>query len=224
MDSPHEHLLNWHKFSCRYHLKPSDAQFIKHILKSEHYSASDWSLLEDDIDFKNEILDNEELIKTILNHPNTLPISLELYFYVTLRNVFVKNNLPSRKLADYIVSILVQKTKTPFSNFYITDELQLIQQQKSAENRFFMRVHLANHTLFLTSLFDDHFHLRTQKKGAPNLQFYQNIAQTQYVKAFEHPLSDEFRLKEVFATLGNHFEKVRLAINDFKSFYPPYLT
>lgn len=216
-------LLDWAKLSCRFHLKNSDFLFIKKTLSHDKLPPNIWQLFDEDLMIRQYILDSNTLFNHILESPGYLPISLELYFYVLIRKNLRQYGFDDPKLTDYIVAILVRRMQSsaafnassPGSSFYISDALELISSQQSKEDKFFHQVLLANQTLFFTSLFEDYIKTRTNRKGAPDIGFFQSIGESQYLEVCQSPLASEFSLQDVFQTLAYSFGPIRCALSKF---------
>lgn len=215
-------LRNWSESSCRVNLREADLKFLKFVLAPEGYGMDVWDRVEHDLDMRDRLLDDPALLKAILNYPGQLPISSSLYFYILLRKAFLEVGIDDRDIVDYLVAVLVRRLHVDgaFNHtisdgktyFYITECLQKIEQAELVD-QFLLRVKLANQALFLTGLFGEHLRYREQRRGAPNIRFYEAIGGAQYRAARDYKLADELKLRSIFELLGTAFPVVRMALN-----------
>lgn len=96
----------------------------------------------------------------------------------------------------------------------MTDCLKKIDQATPREE-FYLRVQLAEQSLFITSIFPDHLRHRTDRKTAPGLDYDEAIGSCQYQVAGKHCLAEEFQLNQVFSLLGHNFPAARKELNQF---------
>lgn len=212
LDFAHE-LSHWSEKSCRSYLETRDIQFIQSIL----------GLKFDEIKFNPKLVESflaeDKLFFTILESTHQLPISPQLYFYVLLQRAFSEANIDNPFLLDYIVFILITNLQTNNINkeesiLYISDYLTKIDLAND-KDKFYLRIELSNQILFLTGLFQDFIHHRTLRKGAPSIDFYEEIGSSQYSAVIRHPLANELHLKNVLIQLSDDFSNVRQTLNQF---------
>ena len=79
---------------------------------------------------------------------------------------------------------------------------------------FFIRVHIGNHSLFLSGVFPDRIRFRAESRGFPNLKYYEGLGRTQYRMASDHRLAQRYEVANVLSTLAERFETTRLALNE----------
>src|SRR5882672_10819173 len=87
---------------------------------------------------------------------------------------------------------------------------------KTADDRtsFFIRVHIGNHSLFLSGVFPDRIRQRAESRGFPDLKYYEGLGRTQYRVASDHRLAHRYDVAKVLNILSERFETTRLALND----------
>jgi hypothetical protein len=74
-------------------------------------------------------------------------------------------------------------------------------------------VQCANLFLVLTSLYPDFLHRRAERRGAPDVPYYEQVVVSHLQSACKHVLAEEFALEDVFSRLSEAFPPVRRALN-----------
>jgi hypothetical protein len=101
--------------NCRASFSAEDFAFIVSTLSRSRESAISLGQLLADDEIRDEVLDHDRLMRTILESNGTLAISIHLYFYILTRHVLKSAGIGCRDLTDYIASLLV--------NFSLTSRL-----------------------------------------------------------------------------------------------------
>ncbi|MGH7969131.1 MAG: hypothetical protein ACREIC_10440, partial [Limisphaerales bacterium] len=55
---------------------------------------------------------------------------------------------------------------------------------------------------------------RAERRGFPDLKYYEGLGRTQYRVASDHPLAQRYDVAQVLGTLSERFGRTRLALND----------
>lgn len=76
-----------------------------------------------------------------------------------------------------------------------------------------MRAHLGNFSLWLAGVFPDYTTARRERKGGPDLSYYEAMGATGYRLARDHQLAQRFGLEEIFARAAQDFRQIRIALN-----------
>jgi hypothetical protein len=79
---------------------------------------------------------------------------------------------------------------------------------------FYIRTHIGNHSLFLSGVFPERIRYRAESKGAPDMNYYEELGRTNYRVASDHRLAHKYDLAAVFDTLAGRFRATRLALNE----------
>ncbi|HTD85837.1 MAG TPA: hypothetical protein VK850_04610, partial [Candidatus Binatia bacterium] len=79
---------------------------------------------------------------------------------------------------------------------------------------FFMRAHMGNYSLFLSGVFPDCIRMRSERKGAPDIRYYEEIGRSSFRAASDHRLAYKYDVAEIFNTLSERFQTTRRALND----------
>jgi hypothetical protein len=87
-------------------------------------------------------------------------------------------------------------------------------QDADDHQRFMIRAHMGNVSLFLSGVFPDHLEHRVKRRGAPELSYYEGMGSTSFRMAGQHPLAKRYNLAAPLLTLSEAFRTTRLALND----------
>ncbi len=208
---------------CRERFTAEDVDFVVGVLNADRSQSSILADLLTDPDARDLILDDDRLLRAVLENIDCLQISSRLYFYVLVRRVLREAGIDDRTLADYVAELLTvftsaHRSRNPLHNQtspmnYVVDMMAAMQTAEPRE-RFLLRAHLGNYALFLAGLFPGHVRHRTARRAAPNLGYYEGVGQASYRIAGDHYLAEQLELGPVFRTLSDRFHATRLALND----------
>lgn len=204
-------------------LTADDFNYVVGVLsKSESDRVSLVKLLTD-AETRDAILDHELLARAVIESPERLPISPQLYFYVLCRKVLRTTPVKSREASDYVASLLDGFTRTARmespdetgqrSMQYLSDLMQALAKAGTRE-AFILRSHTANYALFVSGIFAENVEKRTRHRGAPDLSFYEAMGQMNFRAASEYREAKKFNLQAIYEELAGGFHDVRLALND----------
>ena len=207
--------------NCRARFTAADFDFVVRTLarsQKDHVSLVD--LLADG-DTRDNVLDHPRLVDAILTRPNQLTISSQFYFYVLARHVLQQAGISDRKICDYVGSLLetfsrANLLRSPHaasesSAQYISDMLIAL-TRVTPEQAFLLRAHVGNYSLFISGIFHENTQLRS-RRGAPDLEFYEQIGRTNFQLVSSHATARRCELNDVFEGLADRFRDVRLALN-----------
>ena len=208
--------------NCRARFTAADFNFIVRTLaRSREDSVSLVDLLSDS-DLRDSILDHPKLVETILNNASHLHISSQFYFYVLARHVLQQAGIADRKLSDYVGSLLetfsrASQLESPDQidhrvHEYISDMLIAL-TRATPEQTFLLRAHVGNYSLFISGIFHENTQRRSLR-GAPDIQFYEQVGRTNYQLLAAHETARRCELSDVFNGLAERFHDVRVALND----------
>ena len=168
------------------------------------------------------ILDHPKLFDMLLQRHAATLLSAELFFFVVVRNTLKRVGVTEVAVADYIAVVCADfgcrprqaasEAERQVESFYSIDYLSSI-DRASRHDRFFLHVQCANQFLVLTSLYPDYLKRRSERRGAPGLDFYEGMVISHLQAASRHVLAEEFAMSDVLAHLANAFPPVRRAMN-----------
>src|SRR2546426_2271978 len=208
--------------NCRARFTAADFDFIVRTLaRSQSDQVSLVDLLSD-VETRDSILDHPRLVDAILSNCEHLRISSQFYFYVLARHVLQQGGIGDRKLCDYVASLLeafsranrlqMSDENDTRAQQYISDMLIAL-TRATPEQTFLLRAHVGNYSLFISGIFHENTHRRSLR-GAPDIEFYEQVGRTNYQLVASHETARRCELTDVFAGLADRFHDVRLALNE----------
>src|SRR6266487_571476 len=209
--------------NCRVQFAAEDIDFILSVLGSKIETAECLTKLLADEESRDWILDDEALFHALLERRGCLRVSTRFYFYILVRHVFRRSDILDRTVADYVAEVLAEFARAERARCVIPGHanpldyfFEMLAALKTADDRtsFFIRVHIGNHSLFLSGVFPDRIRFRAEARGFPDLKYYENLGRTQYRVASDHRLAHRYEVAGILDTLADRFETTRLALND----------
>jgi hypothetical protein len=215
--------MNMVQANCRVQFTAEDIEFILEVLRPKVNSHDCLVQLLSDEESRDLILDNEALLHAILEHRNCLRISTHFYFYILVRQVFRRSGIDERKVADYVAEVLADFSKAEQMQLRVNGQgrpldyfFEMLSALPTADDttRFFIRAHIGNHSLFMSGVFPDRIRHRAERKGAPDLKYYEELGVASYRAARDHRLAHKYDVAEVYDVLAERFQTTRRALND----------
>jgi hypothetical protein len=209
--------------NCRVQFAAEDIDFILSVLGGRIGTAECLVKLLADEESRDLILDDEALFHALLERRGCLRVSSRFYFYILVRNVFRRSDIRDRAVADYVAEVLAEFSRAEQARCVlpgVTSPLDYIFEMlaalRTADERtgFLIRVHIGNHSLFLSGVFPERIRTRAEKRGCPDLKYYEGLGRSQYRMASDHQLARRYDVAGIFETLSERFETTRLALND----------
>jgi hypothetical protein len=209
--------------NCRVQFAAEDIDFMLSVLAHRLGNADCLIQLLADEESRDLILDDEELFRALLERRGCLRVSTHFYFYVLVRQVFLRSNIQDRAVADYVAELLAEFTRTERTRCVVPGQpnpldyfFEMLAALQTADDRtsFHIRAHIGNHSLFLSGVFPERIRFRAEKKGSPDLKYYEAVGRAQFKAAGDHRLAQRYDLSNIFNTLAERFEATRLALND----------
>ncbi len=209
--------------NCRVQFAAEDVDFVVSVLGRRPGSADALVRLLADEEMRDLILDDEALFRALLEQTGCLRVSTHFYFYVLVRHVLRRAGIEDRAVADYVAEVLAEFARTerlrcvvpgrpgPLDYFF---EMLSALETADERTRFCLRVHIGNHSLFLSGVFPQRIRFRAEQRGAPDLSYYVRIGRAQYRAAGDHRLAQRYELSGILHTLADRFDTARLALND----------
>jgi hypothetical protein len=209
--------------NCRVQFAAEDIDFIVSVLGTKIGDAECLVKLLADEESRDVILDDEALLHALLERRGCLRVSTHFYFYILVRHVFRKSDLKDRTVADYVAELLTEFARAERARCVLPGQpnpmdylFEMMAALRTADDRtsFHIRVHIGNHSLFLSGVFPERIRLRAEKRGFPDLKYYESLGRSQYRAASDHRLAQRYDLTTVLGTLSERFEATRRALND----------
>ncbi len=209
--------------NCRIQFTAEDVDFILSVLRPRVGTAECLVKLLADEESRDLILDDEALLRAVLEHRGCLRISAHFYFYILVRQVFRRSQILERGVADYVAEVLTEFSQMERTQCRLKGEVQPLDhffemlgalQTADDTTRFYIRAHIGNYSLFLSGIFPDRIRFRAEVRGAPALRYYEELGRANYRVASDHRLARKYDLDGIFNTLAERFQTTRLALND----------
>lgn len=209
--------------NCRVQFTAEDIDFVLSVLGPKAGSAETLVQLLGDEETRDLILDDESLLRAVLEHRNCLRISTHFYFYILVRHAFRRSELNERPLADYVASVLAEFSQIERNQCmvkgqpadYFVDMLAALQTADDTTS-FYIRAHIGNQSLFMSGVFPDRIRFRSERRGAPGLNYYEGLGRSNFRAASDHHLAHKYDLSGIFNTLSERFQETRMALNDLR--------
>ncbi|HVV01271.1 MAG TPA: hypothetical protein VHH88_07895 [Verrucomicrobiae bacterium] len=209
--------------NCRAQFAAEDIDFILSVLSRKVKTADCLIQLLADEESRDLILDDEALFHALLERRGCLRVSSRFYFYILVRHIFMRADIRDRAVADYVAEVLAEFSSAERARCIVPGQkapmdylFEMLTALKEADDRtsFLIRVHIGNHSLFLSGVFPDRIRRRAEARGFPGLSYYEGLGRTQYRMASDHRLARQYAVEKILNTLSERFETTRIALND----------
>ena len=209
--------------NCRAQFAAEDIDFILSVLGRKISTAECLVKLLADEDSRDLILDDEALLHALLERSGCLRVSSRFYFYILVRQVLRRSGIQDRAVADYVAEVLAEFSRAERVRCVVPGQvapldyfIDMLAALQTADERtsFLIRVHIGNHSLFLSGVFPARIRFRAERCGFPDLKYYEGLGRTHYRAASDHRLAQRYDVAGIFDTLSERFETTRLALND----------
>lgn len=209
--------------NCRVQFTSEDIEFILSVLGAKAGTSETLVRLLADEDTRDLILDDPALLHALLERRQCLRVSTHFYFYILIRQTFLRSDIPDRAVADYVAEVLAEFTRPergacvlpggqrPLDYFF---EMVAALGQADDSTRFLLRLHIGNRSLFLTGVFADRIRSRAERRGFPDVRYYENLGRDSFRAASDHRLARRFDLASILGILADRFADTRLALNE----------
>lgn len=208
--------------NCRDRFSQDDFDFIATTLGALGDQQFLLELLTDP-DSRDLLLDDDKLTGAVLDNPECIAISPQLYFYVLVRQTLRRTGVQNRELTDYVAAMLADFMHRDAPRRSLPDnvkddsylfEMLAALRDADTQTSFQIRAHIGNRTLFMTGICADNLRERTRRRGAPDLEFYESVGASSFREASRNRLAGEFDVARVYEALGEQFRRTRLALNE----------
>ena len=209
--------------NCRVQFAAEDIDFILSVLGGRIGNAECLVKLLADEESRDLILDDEALFHALLERRGCLRVSTRFYFYILVRHVFRRSDIQDRCVADYVAELLAEFSRTERARCIVPGQaspldyvFEMLTALQKADDRtsFLIRVHIGNHSLFLSGVFPERIRTRAETRGFPDLKYYVGLGRSHYRMASDHQLARRYDVAGILDTLAERFEATRLALND----------
>lgn len=169
----------------------------------------------------------DEGLDRLLDDPRTLDAvmgggvraaPLELVCYLVVRRALLDIEFDDRTISDYLAALLVDFSRADrgveqAKNFtYLVDVLTEI-DQSVAERAFELHAYLGEYSLWLSGIFPDRIVARVHRRGAPGLDYYEEMGIAGYRTAAEDRRAGDLGLDRLYLDCAERFPDLRVALN-----------
>jgi len=208
--------------NVRRRLGRDDAQLALRLVakgSGDELARSERVLRDDGLD---ALLDDPRLPDALMESRQGCNASLPLFSYVVVRHALRRLGENDRGIADYVAAILLEfglrhrADRIANSDDEQYDTLAAIMGDAGdaeATRSFLVRAHLGNYALWMCGLFPDFIVARRYRRGGPDLDYYQEMGARGFHLAAEHRLAEQHGLAELYESVAQRFELLRMALN-----------
>ncbi|GMR13191.1 MAG: hypothetical protein BMS9Abin29_1393 [Gemmatimonadota bacterium] len=173
------------------------------------------------------LLDDPRVLNALLNDPQ-VTAAPTLIFYVLVRQALLEGGIDEPEIADYVASMLVafgghrrayrigDGSGREFN--YVVDLMAEL-ESAGARERFLLRVHLGDYSLWMSGLFPHYVAARLRRRGAPPLSYYEGVGASGYSMAADSAEAERFGINRVLMAVARQFAGVRIALNRISDRY-----
>ena len=173
------------------------------------------------------LLDDPRILNAILTDP-VVAVPPAVIFYVLVRQALLEGGIDDLVTADYVASMVLafgsQRRAYRIGDgsgrefCYLVD---LVAEMESADprERFLLRVHLGDYSLWMSGLFPHYVAERLRRRGAPPLSYYEGMGASGYSAAADSTEAERFGLEGVLMAVARQFGGVRVALNRISDRY-----
>jgi hypothetical protein len=177
------------------------------------------------------LLDDAQLVRTLLQRGGIDVAPAPLVFYLLVRHALLEREIHDRQLADYTAAVLLEfgrigRPKRPGEErmpetIYLADILEEIDRARG-EREFALRAHVGNVALWIGGVFPDFISHRVQRRGAPPISYYDEVGAAGFRSAATMALALKYDVGDLFLRFADQFTSVRSALNGLSDalFFP----
>lgn len=167
------------------------------------------------------ILDDPRTFNALLSGRELSSAPPELVFYLLVRHALLEDGIADRALADYLAALIAtfgregrayQIESEPVEYRYLTDIIAE-GDRSSGRRAFMLRAHLGEFALWISGLFPDHIAAREHRRGAPGLDYFEQLGSTGFRMASRFTDAEQIGLAELYRNCADFFPALRIALN-----------
>ena len=206
--------------SCRDRLSGADFAFLTEVL-TPGGGKSAISRLWDDPEALREMLDLKEVFRAVLDSPSALQVSAPFYFYVVVRHAFLQAGLSDAGLADYVAGVLAERIAPEPGDVlrdvargitHAADFLSILETSRG-RLRFHLQLAAGNQFLMLTGMYPAFLKRRAERRGAPDVDFYEAFACRAFRGAADNPEAPSCTPRRLLGALSEAMPTARRSLN-----------
>jgi hypothetical protein len=209
--------------NCRVQFAAEDVEFVLSVLSRKLGDKECLVRLLADEESRDQILDDEDILRELVERRACLRVSSRFYFYVLVRHVFRRSGIQDRVVADYVAEVLAEFAMAERARCVVPGQASPLQyffemlsalEQADDRTRFVLRAHIGNYSLFLSGVFPERCRHGAESRGRPDIKYFDALGRSQFRAASDHRLARRYDLASLFQTLSERFQTTRLALNN----------
>ncbi len=200
--------------------RPEAAYLIWLLSRGNEQGRVAWEdrLREDGFD---GVLDDPRTFNALMSGRHLSSAPPQLVFYLLVRHALLEDGITDRSLADYLAALIAtfgregrayQIQDEAVEYRYLTD-IVAEGDRSSGRRAFMLRAHLGEFALWISGLFPDHIAAREQRRGAPGLDYFEQLGSTGFRMAARYDDAEEIGLAELYRNCADYFPALRIALN-----------
>jgi hypothetical protein len=168
------------------------------------------------------VLDDPRTLNAVLAGGGISAAPAALVFYLLVRHALLEGGMEDRLLADYLAALLLEfgrgdraRRVDEYDGESFDYLVDLAMALVSADDRraFLLRSHLGNFALWLSGLFPDYISARVSRRGAPGIEYYEEMGASGYRMAANSSHAEVYGLDWVYRACAQNFPRLRIALN-----------
>ncbi len=167
------------------------------------------------------LLDDPRTFNAVLAGREFSSASAQLVFYLLVRHALLEDGIADRVLADYLTALLVTfghagrafRVEDGEQEFHHLVDIVMAAGDSTGARAFQLRAHLGEFALWLSGLFPDHITARVQRRGAPGIDYYEELGSQGYRMAARYADAESHGLDRLYLTCADGFPSLRTALN-----------
>lgn len=167
------------------------------------------------------ILDDPRTFNSLMAGREFSSAPVHVVFYLLVRHALLEDGIQDRRIADYLAALLLAFGRAGHSSHVAEDVAQfryLIDivaegDRSSGHRAFLLRAHLGEFALWLSGVFPDHITSRVQRRGAPGIQYYEELGAAGFRMAARFEDAERHGLDTVYSHCAESFPALRIALN-----------
>ena len=180
------------------------------------------------------LLSEPALFDLLCRAPGVAAPAATLFLYVAVRSALRRVGVDDAELSDYLSALLLEFGMrdralriAPADDQvyrYVSDIVADLDAVADARRAFLLRAHLGNFSLWLSGVFPDHIAARRERRGGPDLRYYEEMGARGFRLASDHQLAREWALAPIYDRAAVSFERLRVGLNRLSDyvFFPTW--
>jgi hypothetical protein len=167
------------------------------------------------------ILDDPRTFNALMAGREFSTAPAHLVFYLLVRHALLEDDIRDRRIADYLAALLLAFGRTgrawrledELDEFHYLADIVAEADRELGQRAFLLRAHLGEFALWLSGLFPDHITARVRRRGAPGIQYYEELGAAGYRMAARYADAERHGLDTVYLSCADAFPSLRVALN-----------